>query len=292
METKEKETFDVYQGHGNHLECVCETSEAFIRMIPTFVQKASVAWALAEFPARDRTVRPFTALRHSEQGIAATLLIAGNEEKKSNELWSAYPEFEGESVEVELTAVHEWAAGYEATLEGSMLDGKRDVAFFDTQYARNKDTYRIGDRYRFRLAGMLYHGECLDKPGFSIEGEEANKRRAAFGEAPEFEKDGTPKPLRFDMSRLVAFFTGSAAYPDDCEFQSPIYGIRRLSAFGSDFFVFRIAIAHDERDGKQIRIPLLSRAALLSGIPPKRNVPLRGHLWLQGHLEDSRRSGK
>ena len=281
-----KETFDVHQGHGNHLECVCGSSEDFIRMIPAFVRKADVAWALAEVPARDRTVRPFTALRYAENGVGATLLLAGNEEERSHELWSAYPDYEGESVEVELTAVHEGAAGCEATLEGTMLDGKRDVAFFDTQYARNKAVYRIGGRYRFRLAGMLYHGECLDKPGFSIEGEEANKRRAVFGEAPEFEKDGTPTPLRFDMSRLVAFFTGSAAYPDDCEFQSPIYGIRRRSAFGSDFFVFRIAIAHDERDDKQIRIPLLARAALLSGIHPKRNVPLRGHLWLQGYLEE------
>lgn len=289
---KEKETFDIHQGHGNHLECVCETSDLFIRMVPEFVRKANVAWTLAEFPARDRTVRPFTALRHAEQGVGATLLLAGNEEKKSLELWSAYPEYEGESVEVELEAIHEWAAGYEATLEGSMLNGDRQVAFFDTQYARNKAAYRIGDRYQFRLAGMLYHGECLDKPGFSIEGEEANKRRAVFGEAPQFEKDGTPTPLRFDMSRLVAFFTGPASYPDDCEFQSPIYGVRRLVAFGSDFFVFRIAIAHDERDDKQIRIPLLSRSALITGIPPKRNVPLRGHLWLQGHLEENRRSGK
>ena len=222
-------------------------------------------------------------VKHSPRLV---ILLAVNEAGKKNTLVSAYPECDGAEVEVKITAIHEWAAGVEATLEGTVLgNAERQIAFFDTRYALHKGTYRIGATYMFRLAAFAYNAEVVPKPEreFRMVGEDAAKRREALGQKPEFEKDGSVKPLVFRMDQMVAFFQSSAAYPDDAEFQSPVFKpVKVLKSFDTSFYRLEIAIAREDSD---IVVPLIAKQSFFSGKPQKGD-PIRGHMWLQGYCVD------
>lgn len=219
-------------------------------------------------------------------------MLAVAEEKKKNDLVSFYPECDGAPVEVRLTAVHEWAAGLEATLEGTVLgEAKRRVAFFDTRYALNKGRYQIGEAYVFRLSAFAYNAEIVPKKEREIrfEGEAAVEQRRRFGEEPQYEEDGSVKPVVFSTAEMVAFFRSSAAYPDDGEFQSPVFSDPEVfHKFDTDFYKLEIAVARDE---EEVRIPLVARQSLFARKPMK-SKPVRGHLWVQGYLENGDYGGK
>ena len=137
----------------------------------------------------------------------------------------------------------------------------------------------------FRLAAFAYNSEVVPKPEreFRMLGEEAAKRRAAMGQNPEFEKDGSVKPLIFRMDQMVAFFQSSAAYPDDAEFQSPVFKpVKALKSFDTSFYRLEIAIAREDSD---IVVPLIAKQSFFSGKPQKGD-PIRGHMWLQGYCVD------
>lgn len=306
MKTKDEqqgETFDVHQGQGSHLATVnpCETTEQFVCIwLRKTVEEGDILWRTKdpiscslgpENPDRMK----FLAIGRRADAVRAIALLAVVEEGKSNTVVSAYPECDGSEVSVKLTAIHEWAAGCEATLEGTVLgENECRIAFFDTRYARMKEAYRIGETYVFRLAAFAYGAEVVPEAEreFRIEGEAAAKRRMDLGQEPEFEADGSVKPLVFRMDRMVAFLRSSEAYPDDAEFYSPVYGrVRRFQAFGLDFYRLNVAIARDEGgDSPDVVIPLVAKTSLFS-VKPKANDPVRGHLWLQGYCMDANRAG-
>ena len=225
----------------------------------------------------------FIAIGKERDPVRLNALIAVIEEGKSSTVVSGYPECDGAEVRVKLTAIHEWAAGVEATLEGTVLgEAERQIAFFDTRYALHKGAYRIGGTYTFRLAAFAYDAEVVPKPEreFRMVGEEAAKRRKTLGQEPEFEKDGSVKPLVFRMDQMVAFFQPSVAYPDDAEFQSPVFkSVKALTMCDTSFYRLEIAIAREDSD---IIVPLLAKQSLFP-VKPRMGDPIRGHLWLQGY---------
>ena len=294
MKTRKQEKFDADQGHGNHIDTIssCETTEQFIcSWLQKSVQEGDLLWKTkspincsfgSEMPERMK----FIAIGSGREPVRLNALIAVVEEGQRNTLVSAYPECDGAEVEVKLTSIHEWAAGVEATLEGTVLgEAERQIAFFDTRYALHKGTYRIGATYTFRLAAFAYNAAVVPKPEreFRMTGEAAAKRRQALGQKPEFEKDGSIKPLVFSMDQMVAFFQSSAAYPDDAEFQSPVFKpVKAVKGFDTSFYRLEIAIAREDSD---IVVPLIARQSLFA-TKPRKGDPIRGHLWLQGRLAE------
>lgn len=288
-----KDKFDVNQGHGDHIDTVngCGTREDFIaKNLPETIRAADMALAskgpveCSLGPGRDRM--PVVLLGGRKGPVRLLAMIAVAEAKKSNELISFYPECDGAAVNVRLTAVHQWAAGLEATLEGTVLgEAERRIAFFDTRYALNKERYKIGETYVFRLSAFAYCAEVVPEKEREIrfEGEAAVEQRRRFGEKPEYEEDGSVKPVVISTAEMVAFFQNSEAYPDDGELQSPVFSEpEAIGLFDADFYRLEVAIARDEED---VRIPLVARRNLFERKPEK-FAPVRGRIWVQGYLED------
>ena len=286
-----KKEFDVNQGHGDHNDCLFEPGrgkESLANWIPRSIAEGGLIGGTkqavaCDFGERMPKAMPMLYIGDMKHPQRLALLLAVNEAGKKNTLVSAYPECDGAAVEVKITAIHEWAAGVEATLEGTVLgEAERQIAFFDTRYALHKGTYRIGETYTFRLSAFAYNAEVVPKPEreFRMFGEEAAKRRAALGQKPEFEKDGSVKPLIFRMDQMVAFFQSSVAYPDDAEFQSPVFKpVKALTMCDTSFYRLEIAIAREDSD---IIVPLLAKQSLFP-VKPRKGDPVRGHLWLQGY---------
>ena len=255
MEKQVKEAFDVNQGHGNHNDAIFgDDSEWMSNIIPECIQKGAVAWGAKSVANRlggDYPPEiPIAAINYPKGDIVLSMLLGVDEKKRRNVLLSAYPECNGEEVEFLLEEVHEYSAGVEAVLSGTILGGKRDVSFFDTRYALNKRLYKKGETYRFRISAVAYDASVLQDREIIYKDDEAAGLRKKMGLAPETEKDGSVKPLVFDMGRMVATFQSSEAYPDDTEFQSPAYGIAEREAFDIPFYRIRIAIALDEAYGR------------------------------------------
>ena len=294
MSKEKEETFDVNQGHGDHNETVngYATSREFLaECLPKAIQEADMVLG-TKTPIEcsvdgDATImRKFILLGAKNAPVRLLAIIACNESAKTNELYSVYPECDGVEVEVCLSAIHEWAAGYEATLEGTVLgDAKREVAFFDTRYVLNKDKYVIGETYKFRMAAFAYNVAIIpeEEREFRMEGEKAIDYQKRLGNEPEFDENGKVKPVIFRMDEMVAFFQQSRAYPDDAEFQSPVFDDPvEFVRFGTSFYKLTVAIARDDDD---IRIPLVAKKTLFSLIP-KKSDPIRGRIWVQGYLAD------
>ena len=294
-----KKEFDVNQGHGDHNDCLCEPGrgkEFLANWIPRSIAEGGLIGGTKQAVACDFGERmpksmPMLYIGDMKHPQRLALLLAVNEAGKKNTLVSAYPECDGAAVEVKITAIHEWAAGVEATLEGTVLgEAERQIAFFDTRYALHKGTYRIGETYTFRLSAFAYNAEVVPKPEreFRMLGEEAAKRRVAMGQKPEFEKDGSVKPLIFRIDEMVAFFQSSAAYPDDAEFQSPVFKpVRSLMMCDTPFYRVEIAIAREDSD---VIVPLLVKQSFFP-VKPRKGDPIRGHLWLQGYCLDASDGG-
>lgn len=292
-ENKKQDEFDVNQGHGDHISCLSETNstaEFISTWLAETVAKGNMVFSTPEpvdcdfgdeFPRREKIhyVSMDTPLR-------LMVLIGADEANKRNVVVSGYPEFEGAEVAVKLTCIHEWAAGVEATLEGEVLgEAARQIAFFDTRYAMNKGRYEIGKAYKFRLSAFAYKADVMPEKDreFRFEGDKAVEHRKRLGQKQEYDENGNPKPVIFRLEQMVAYLPKGNAYPDDAEFQSPVFGRRRsISAFGTSFWELRIAIARDDED---VVIPLIAKKSCFS-VPPKAHDPVRGIYWLQGYCPD------
>ena len=291
-----KEEFDINQGHGDHNACLYESGgerEFLANWIPRSIAEGEVIGGTkqaipCDFGERMSKEMPMLYLGDAKHSLRFGILLAVNEVGKENTLVSAYPEYDGAKVDVKITKVHEWAAGVEASLEGEVLgESARQIAFFDTRYALHKGKYEIGKTYAFRLSAFAYNAEVVPEKDreFRFEGEKAVEHRKRCGMEQEYEKDGSPKPVVFRMEGMVAYFQKSEAYPDDAEFQSPVFGeIETIAAFDTEFCKINIAIA---RDADDVVIPLVARKSLFQ-VEPKTKDPVRGVLWLQGYCVDSR----
>ena len=255
--SKNKEEFDRYQGHGDHIDCISDgegASSFAVNWLPGIVQTGDlnletgkpVSNALGDgFPKETKVV----LIGNKGTSIRALVMIAANEKARSNTVISAYPECDGAEVAVKLTAIHEWANGIEATLEGTVLGEARDVAFFDTRYPLHKDSYKVGETYIFRLSAFAYSARFLEEKEKCLRmvGKEAEAWYERVGKTidwhADFDEEGHIKPIEIRMDGMVGFFCGPVAYPDDCEFQSPVFGVgEELQEFGVDFFKLNIAI--------------------------------------------------
>ena len=282
--------FDVNQGHGDHNDCVRDgdSDDLLSTWIPKAItegsvigdSKGAIECDLGEGMPKKMRMQLFGDAKSS---LRMALLLAVKESGNESTLVSAYPEFDGCEVKVKLTEIHEWADGVEATLEGEMLgEAARPVAFFDTRYALRKGEYEIGKTYTFRLAAFGYNAQVLPEKDreFRFEGKDAVEHRRRCGEEQEYDESGNPRPVIFRLEEMVAYLPRFGAYPDDAEFQSPVFGdVEEISAFGTSFYRINIGIACE---GEDVVVPLIVRKSCFKEVP-KSHDPVRGFLWLQGY---------
>ncbi len=242
-------------------------------------------------PAGKKDLLNFALLGETDHQARTAILLALNVDEKCNKVVSIYPEFDGMPVDVTLSEIHEWGNGAEATLEGTitMDEAEREIAFFDTRYALHKGEYTIGETYTFRLSACAYTAEILKERTFQFEGEAAAVQREKCGMEQEYDEQGNPSPLVFDLSGLLALLPKSQAYPHEAEFQSPIFAIEEMQAFSGNFYKAEIAIARDVMEGQEIRIPLFVKQSFFQ-TKPEINDPIRGILWLQGYAVELKSS--
>ncbi len=292
-ENKKQDGFDANQGHGNHIDCLSDTentAEFISTWLAETIEKGNKAFATPE-PVDcdfgdDSPKRQKIFYISKDEPLHLMVLIGADEVNKRNVVVSGYPEFDGAEVAVKLTDIHEWAAGVEATLEGEVLgEAARQIAFFDTRYAMNKGRYEIGKTYKFRLSAFAYRADVLPEKDrkYYMKGQAAIDYRNSTKQEQQYDKDGNPEPVIFRMEEMVAYLPRWNNYPDDAEFQSPVFGRRRsISAFGISFWRLDIAIA---REDEEIVVPLIAKKSLFQ-TSPKAHDPVRGILWLQGYCQD------
>ena len=136
---KDKNEFDVNQGHGNHIDCVCEpgTVEEFISSwMPKSISEGEFI-AGTEKPIKcdigdgEPKEAPIVFLGNKRSPLRLQVVLAIDVDGEKNMVVSAYPEYDGAEVLVKITKIHEWAAGFEATIEGEILgEAAREMAFF------------------------------------------------------------------------------------------------------------------------------------------------------------------
>lgn len=196
---------------------------------------------------------------------------------------SYFPVYDdGAEVAVRITAIHEWKNGMEATMEGLMLDGSREIIFYDTRYAMCKCFYKIGETYLFKLAGLAHCVEILKNTKEKLSPQATEMMCRQTGRPLKRDSEGNVIPMSIDTKNMVAFVSRGREYPDDHEFQSTIREIGETRQRTDKHYVFRIACARGE-DDKEIEIPLIVKPDLLGRAYPKVGQCVRGILWMQGH---------
>lgn len=293
-----KKEFDANQGHGDHNQALFGGSGEDDRSVgvwlPKLVRTGRVS-ARTEEPVKCNLGKDgpesvqVVYLSGGESPLRLQILVGVIEKGKRSLCISAYPEGEGVPVAVCITAIHEWANGVEATMEGTMLGSEdRNVSFFDTRYALHKGKYEIGKTYLFRLAALCYDDcEIMPKEERKIvlTGEQAERIYRALGEEPERAADGSIKPWTADQSTGVAYWSTSAAYPDDAYIQSPVFDrVRKVNAFDGMYLVLTVGIARGtETEAGDVRVPLYARSEIFAK-RPRKGDPIRGHIWLHGYM--------
>lgn len=288
--SKEKEVFDVEQGHRDHLDSILDgiSIEQFFERLPRLFEVANLITMTEQeiscsFGEGLPNKMKFALLGDMKERGRISMLVGMC--AKGNQLLRFYPEYDGAEVEVKLTNIFEWANGVEATLEGKIMDGQKDIAFFDTRYAQRKNAYKVGETYMFRLSAFAFYAEILEQRTFQFTGDDAVKHREKCGMEQEYDEKGMPTPVVFDMSELVAFIQISTAYPHTGEFQSPVFAIKEENLFDGNFYTAEIAIARDDNGDDEIHIPLIVKQSFFEK-QPKVNDPIRGTMWLQGYRMD------
>lgn len=271
------------QGHGNHWECVEEMENVLQMVLPSIVQEGTTV-ETAEVIANcfenetPSTTKIFSITDESE--ITAKILIATNQEKQTNEVISGYPFIQSKnSIKLKIIEINEWENLIEAVITGETED-EQTISFFDTKYFLHKESYKIGEIYDFSVFALGYDIEILKENSFSFKGQDAIDWIAKSGQEPTYDEQGNVEPVVFYLNELVAFLPTNDNYPDDVEFQSPIYSIDTIKAFDKDFYKVRITIFRDP----DIEIDLYAKADFFDEMP-KINDSIRGIIWLQGHKE-------
>lgn len=220
--------------------------------------------------------RKVFSLESGNDEIGMRALIVARD--TTNDFVSLYPiTHDGEVYEIEIDKILEWDNGIEATITGYIED--KSVSFFMTDYYLYKNDIKQGDKCKFKLSAFAYNCNTLKEKTFQFEGQQAIDYLNKMGEKPTLDADGGVQPVIFNLENLVAFFQVNDKFPDDAEFQSPIYSVNELEINNGKLFKLNITIYRDP----DIIIPLYVKYNLVD-FEPKLKLPIQGNVWVQGCL--------
>ena len=269
------------QVHGDHIGAIMDTDEFIKSHINEIIQRARVFQRVRTNVVAEEQGEVEThvfALLYGEGEIKWISLLA--QYSDALHFVSCYPVLKPETkVKAKITGVEEWQNRIEATVTCELDDGM-ELSFFALDYAWNKQKYGVGLTMYVDLAALAYSAEEAEH-GFSFEGQEAVDFLAKIGEKPTYDEEGNIKPVHFSTEQLVAFLNSHKEFPEDYEYQSPVYAVRRCDTLGVEMRSCVIAYRTDPRR----YLPVYFRAA--KPVAPETGMPLRGVLWLQGKISDN-----
>lgn len=153
-------------------------------------------------------------------------------------------------VEVSLSIIHieEWNEDVEAILTGVTADGF-EIKFFDSNYAKYKGSYKIGEIYNFKLSALAYSARIIPK-----------ERQYAYS------------LMQYDPT-----------YIEDGEYADVVQNVKDYHWNNKDFWSFEINIPGGEREEK-IYLPLIApkndkNKELMNG------DFVNGYCWVMGELK-------
>lgn len=277
------------QGHGNHWECVANLVDVPQKILSKLVREVDIVekadvFADCFYEGEPALHKVFSISNNSN--LSALALIVENKKNNANEIVTAYPIAKnGEKVQLKIVEIKEYQNGVEAIIESETKSGQT-ISFFDTMYFKNKTKYTIGQIYTFAISALAYHTEALTLKSFILKGQQAIDWLAKIGKEPDYDDKGNVKPIEFDLTQLIAFLP-RIDYPDDAEFQSPIYKIGTRSFYGTQLYKLKVCILRDP----DVFINLYAKKEFFN-TELKEKDAIRGLLWLQGYLAEEFESKK
>lgn len=274
------------QGHGDHIGTIMEPQEYIQNYIQDALQKSSIgekADILLPFDNTPRAMRRVVSLNYGEPPLQMRSIIIAVPEQNQNAFASAFPVLESNhTVELTIENVEEWSGEYEASVTACTVSGF-SLHFFPTDYFAHKQDYVVGNKLRIALSAFAYSAQESER-GFSFEGQQALDFLSKIGQQPTRDTDGNIEPVRFDMSKMVAYLP-TEEYPEDAQFQSPVSNVEDVRFLDRDFYLCDILVHRaDMDDDIDVTARLCIRKDLLNSIELTPATPILGMYWLQGNL--------
>lgn len=280
-----KDYFDVEQGHGDHWATICDAdSEDLAAFIMNHLRGSDEIDSVQTLYG-DYGMQNISGVTTEDEEIGVCGLIAEQGEQQY-EFLVVYPDLKNTGTEVEMTLVkiQEYASRIEAVLTGETADGT-ELAFFDTRYFLNKNRYKIGEKYTFKLAALARRAEVLPEEdriiSFSVE--QTIKIAEAAGEEVERDAEGNVITRKLSMDKAVYCVNMTEEIPDVYDFQSPVSNAKATKVLGTPMYRMDVICIRTEEEPAALSLPLYARKTFFDG-KPKKNTPVRGSLWMFGTM--------
>lgn len=268
---------NIFQSHGDHLDGISTAS--VVELLPSIIREARLAGKAHTAVTTDTMtdcVTDVTALRYGEGDLTLLLLLALDSQAGQHLFMTLYPSMSGAPVRITIDKVIEWDNQVEATILGTV--GESSVCFFATDYYAHKDVYRCGHAPLIDLAALGLSIQRTEEK-FSYTGKEAASFRQKIGQAPEYNEDGSVKPVDIFMHKAVACLPTGQKTPDVSQFMSPVRLKGTPTVLETPFFRVEMTLL-GSLQGEGARIPLYFRQDMLPDLRSEDSI--NGVLWLTG----------
>ena len=283
LEENEQDLLE-YQCHGDHWLCILENpEEQFSEILSTSVENASVICGDVEtdYNIDGKTHGRVIEVEYSKKDDSIAIRIIFCPIDDSIQLISVYPCVKkGVQLSLKIAGITEWENGLEAWISAELPD-ERELTFFDSNYAINKDKYEVGKTYNFMIGALAYLADEPEQKGFFIEGQKAVDFRTRLGQELEYDENGKVKPIEISTESLCAFMQVCAS-PDDVEFISTVEKFETVDSFDDSFWKFHV-INRSMDDEECDKIPTYIKKTEKNQNLDKA-TQLQGVLWLSGYL--------
>ena len=279
-------------GHGNHWECLQKPVEDAIQhFIPEAIAKGKLGQTIQReglwFNRDQASTETVVSIVMGNKAFGTMVLLVSDSIAGRSVLYSAYPfALKGGKQRLRLTEIRDWGNEIEAVLVGENEDGI-EIAFFDTKYFANRDRYKIGETYDFRIAGLIYKARCTNDETIEITDQ---KRIAEFNEGfsdePERLPDGTLAPIIIHYAGCFAYVSTSEEYAEDAEFYCVIGKVEEFDLEG--IRMFQITPKSGDRKVPLPGVIFGAASMFKDGYIPKAGDSIGGGLWTQGFLDEAK----
>lgn len=211
------------------------------------------------------------------------LQLTGQSIKEQNNILSIFPSSRGGRItEITITNIQEYGNGYEAIITGEIMNGKKTISFFDTNYFEHKDEIKIGDKREFLIVAYAYEAGILTEEQRIVK----MNPDVMKAMAENLGKDMGSMYPEIDISTGVAFEQHYDDCPDDGEFQSPVLtDVKEVTVAGESLYNIPMTLWQDLDDETiAFDISLYARTSFFES-KPSIGDPLYGTLWLIGRTK-------
>lgn len=280
LSAKHQATMNRNQTHGDHIEAIVP-SKHLIDKLPALINHSFTLHKVqttVTCEGIDNEPTQVLILKDGPGQVSWLTLLAKG--KESYEVVSFYPVLAPRSRTLaKITTVEEWQNHIEATITCEIEDCFT-ISFFATDYAWNKNRYRVGDTMYLDLAALAYSLEEAAQ-GFDFDGQQAIDFLSKIGKQPSYDENGNVSPVHISTEQLVAFLGTNQDYPDNYEFQAPAGTTSHCPTLGIDMTCMSLLMHRDPDLG----INLYYKTSMLPDIA--QGKPVSGMLWVQGSISEN-----